>query len=82
MIEGTRKVESSYGAYEIVFGITGDRFQVQQVITENPKDVDNIPDEEITKSIKETEELLSVWDSNMTEEYKSHLNAKGVELFQ
>lgn len=82
MLEGTRKIEHASGSFEIVFGITGDTFQVQHIIAENPKDLDNISDTVINSAIEETEEIVGTWDSLDTDEYNSYLADKGVVIFQ
>ena len=63
MIEGTRKVVTTDGEFEIIFGLTGDRFMVQHVLTEDPKKMNSIPKDVVDSAIKETEEILSTWDS-------------------
>jgi hypothetical protein len=81
MIEGTRKVVSAETEYEIVFGLTGDRFMVQHIIAADRDKLDSIPKEEVEMAIKETEEILSTWDPNHSEEYENYLLEKGVEIF-
>jgi hypothetical protein len=43
--------------------------------------LDSIPKEEVEMAIKETEEILSTWDPNHSEEYENYLLEKGVEIF-
>ena len=78
MIEGTRKITKGDHNFEIIFGIQGDKFHVQHVISQDQQV--NVPDEVIKEAVDETEEVMSTWAALDEEDY-TWLNTHDIEIF-
>ena len=78
MIEGTRRVNKGNHSFEIIFGIQGDKFLVQHVISQDRKI--NVPDEVIKEAVEETEEVMSTW-ATLDEDDYVWLDSHDIEIF-
>ena len=82
MIKGCRKGNKNNINFEIVFGITGNTFNVVDIITENKNQ--RILEREIKPFIEETKEMLSTWDNpnNTDDVYNNYLETNGITIFE
>lgn len=78
---GTRIGNYNNINFEIIFGITGNDFQIIDIITENNS---KINDKDIQYFIKDTENILSTWDNPINNyiEYANYLNTNNIQIIE